>query len=125
MPIRVGISELRKQYYRDVSIDLSIAGNDSRIGVVDPSVDSTEDDADRQTLLTLLQRLIDERLSDKQRLAIRGSLAGLPVEEIAARMQSNRNAVYKLIHDARLKLRQAFEADGFTANEVLELMGKG
>jgi len=70
----------------------------------------------------LLQRMIDERLSSKQRMAIRGSLEGLPVEEIAARMASNRNAVYKLVHDARLKLRQAFEAYGFTAEDILELI---
>lgn len=120
--MRVGMSELRKRYYRDVSIDLSLGGGNTRIEVVDPSVDTTEDHAARQTLLLLLQRLIDERLSDKQRLAIRGSLEGLPVEEIAARMHSNRNAVYKLIHDARLKLRQAFEAVGFTAQDVLELI---
>ncbi len=120
--MRVGMSELRKRYYRDVSIDLSLGGGNTRIEVVDPSVDTTEDHAARQTLLLLLQRLIDERLSDKQRLAIRGSLEGLPVEEIAARMHSNRNAVYKMIHDARLKLRQAFEAVGFTAQDVLELI---
>ncbi len=120
--MRVGMSELRKRYYRDVSIDLSLGGGNMRIEVVDPSADATEDHAARQTLLLLLQRLIDERLSDKQRLAIRGSLEGLPVEEIAARMHSNRNAVYKLIHDARLKLRQAFEAVGFTAQDVLELI---
>ena len=120
--IRVGMSELRKRYYRDVSIELSLGGGNTRIEVVDPSVDTTEVHAARQTLLLLLQRLIDERLSDKQRLAIRGSLEGLPVEEIAARMHSNRNAVYKMIHDARLKLRQAFEAVGFTAQDVLELI---
>ncbi len=73
--IRVGMSELRKRYYRDVSIDLTSSASNIRIEVVDPYVDATEDQADRQALLLMLQRLIDERLSDKQRLAIRGSLA--------------------------------------------------
>ena len=116
--IRVGMSELRKRYYRDVSIDLSLDGNSVRIDVIDASDDATKDHAGRQSLIILLHRLIDEQLSDKQRLAIRGSLEGLPVEEIAARMKSNRNAVYKLVHDARLKLRQALEADGFTADDI-------
>jgi DNA-directed RNA polymerase specialized sigma24 family protein len=92
-----------------------------RFDVVDPSSGPFEAHAGRQSLLGLLQRLIDEQLSDKQRLAIRGSLEGLPVEEIAARMASNRNAVYKLVHDAKLKLRQAFEAAGYTAEDILEL----
>ncbi len=120
--IRVGISELRKRYYRDVSIDFPSSDGSLRIDVVDTSKQPTQDREGLQSLLTLLQRMIDERLSDKQRAAIRGSLEGLPVEEIAARMASNRNAVYKLVHDARLKLRQALEADGFTAEEIFELM---
>ena len=120
--VRVGLSELRKRYYREVSIDLHSDGDSLRIDVIDTSADAIEDHASLQSLLTLLQRMIDERLSDKQRLAIRWSLEGLPVEEIAARMASNRNAVYKLIHDARLKLRQAFEAYGFTAEDILELI---
>lgn len=120
--IRVGMSELRKRYYRDVSLDLTLDGNSVRIELVDPSSDVTKDHSGMQSLLELLQRLIDERLSDKQRMAIRGSLEGLPVEEIAARMASNRNAVYKLVHDARLKLRHALEADGFTAEDILELI---
>ena len=119
--MRVGMSELRKRYYRDVSIDLSLDSGAMQVEFVDPG--AAEDDTDRQNLLLLLQRLIDEQLSDKQRLAIRGSLEGLPVEEIATRMNSNRNAVYKLVHDARLKLRQAFEAGGFTAQDVFELIG--
>jgi RNA polymerase sigma factor (sigma-70 family) len=120
--IRVGMSELRKRYYRDVSLDLSLNGDNIRIEVVDRASDAVKDHAGAQVLLALLQRLIDDRLSDKQRLAIRGSLEGLPVEEIAARMASNRNAVYKLVHDAKLKLRQALEADGFTAEDILELI---
>lgn len=120
--IRVGISELRKRFYRDVSIDLSIGGDSMQVDLVDTEIYATEDHADRQRLLALLQKLIDQQLSDKQRLAIRGTLEGLPVEEIAARMTSNRNAVYKLVHDARLKLRHAFEAEGFTAQDILELI---
>ena len=120
--IRVGMSELRKRYYRDVSLDLSLHGDSVRIDVFDTSASQSEADAGRESLLLLLQRLIDECLSDKQRLAIRGSLEGLPVEEIAGRMKSNRNAIYKLVHDARLKLREAFEANGFTAEDILKLI---
>ncbi len=119
--MRVGMSELRKRYYRDVSIDLSLDSGAMQIALVDRS--HAEGVTDRQDLLLLLQRLINEQLSDKQRMAIRGSLEGLPVEEIAVRMNSNRNAVYKLAHDARLKLRQALEAVGFTAEDVFELIG--
>lgn len=118
---RVGISELRRRCYRDVSLNLSAAEDEFQVEAVDP-LGSAEDQVCRQNLLVLLQRLIVETLSEKQRLAIRGSLAGLPVEEIAIRLQSNRNAIYKLIHDARLKLRQGFEASGVTVEDIANII---
>jgi len=119
--IRVGISELRKRHYRDVSFDINSGGDQFQIEVTDTTADDIEELNHRQHLLTLLQRLIDETLSDKQRLAIRGTLAGLPVEEIASRLNSNRNAIYKLLHDARLRLRLGFENHGITAEDLSTL----
>lgn len=115
---RIGISELRRHYYRDVSLDQSSDSENLRFDVEDSSVFSAEEQSNRQFLFVLLQKLIEECLSEKQRIAIRGSLDGLPVEEIAVRLQSNRNAVYKLIHDARLRLRQGFETNGINAEDI-------
>jgi RNA polymerase sigma factor (sigma-70 family) len=119
---RVGLSELRRRCYRDVSLNLSAEGDEFQFDAVDP-IGSAEAQASRQGLLVLLQKLIAETLSDKQRNAIRGTLAGLPVEEIASRLQSNRNAIYKLVHDARLKLRQGFEASGVTSDDIRNIIG--
>ena len=112
---RIGISELRRHYYRDVSLDRSTEGDNVRFDVEDAGASSAELEAEKQTMFSLLEKLIDECLSEKQKIAIRGSLNGLPIEEIAVRLDSNRNAVYKLVHDARLRLRQGFEANGFYA----------
>ncbi len=76
----------------------------------------------RQSLFLLLQRLIDEALTERQRLAVRGMLEGLPVEEIADRLNSNRNAIYKLIHDARMRLKEGFQAAGVSADEISETL---
>jgi RNA polymerase sigma-70 factor (ECF subfamily) len=43
----------------------------------------------------------------------------MPLEEAARRMGMNRNALYKLIHDARLRLKRRLEADGLTSQQVL------
>ncbi|HVJ68806.1 MAG TPA: RNA polymerase sigma factor [Caulifigura sp.] len=116
--VRIGISQLRRKYYRDISLDASQEGE--RL-TIDPALLSTgpaDVEPSRNSLLALLQKLIDERLSDKQRLAIRGTLEGLPIEEIASRLGSNRNAVYKLVHDARVRLREGFESCGVSADEI-------
>jgi RNA polymerase sigma-70 factor (ECF subfamily) len=43
----------------------------------------------------------------------------VPLEEAAVRMKTNRNALYKLLHDARLRLKRRLRSEGLTAQEVL------
>ena len=116
--VRIGISQLRRHYYRDISLDATSESDENRIHVTDSSSRVSEDPEGRHQIFSLLQQLIDDTLSDKQRLAIRGTLQGLPIEEIARRLNSNRNAVYKLVHDARLRIREGFESNGVTAEEI-------
>ncbi len=71
-----------------------------------------------------LQQAIDQNLTDKQRKAVQALLGGMPVEEIATRMKSNRNAIYKLFHDARQKLRAGLENQGVTAADVQAIIGE-
>ena len=69
-------------------------------------------------MIQKLQELIESQLTDKQKLAVRGLLEGMPVEEVARRTGSNRNAIYKLVHDARSKLRAGFEQAGIVADDI-------
>ena len=43
----------------------------------------------------------------------------MPQDEIARQLGSNRNALYKLTHDARKKLKERLEAAGFTAEDLI------
>ena len=45
-------------------------------------------------------------------------LRGMPQDEIARHLGSNRNALYKLTHDARKRLKRGLEAAGFTAEDI-------
>ncbi len=102
--------------YKDVPLE---SGDGSiRFEPVDANMVSAESRESRTRLCGLLQRLIEETLTEKQRTAIRGALAELPVEIIAERLGSNRNAVYKLLHDARARLREGLEANGLTAEDI-------
>jgi RNA polymerase sigma-70 factor (ECF subfamily) len=40
-------------------------------------------------------------------------LEGVPIDVLAERLGSNRNALYKLLHDARRRLRSHVAAAGF------------
>jgi RNA polymerase sigma factor (sigma-70 family) len=121
--VRLGISELRRRHYQGISLDSSAAGEALRVTLEDSGSGSGESDTRRRSLLSLLDELINLKLTDRQRFVIRGVLKGLPVEEIAARLQSNRNAIYKLVHDARMRLRAGFETVGVTAEDIMDILG--
>jgi RNA polymerase sigma-70 factor (ECF subfamily) len=41
------------------------------------------------------------------------------MEEAAKRMKTNRNALYKLLHDARLRLKKRLALDDLTPQDLL------
>jgi RNA polymerase sigma-70 factor, ECF subfamily len=112
--MRVAFEELRRARWKDVSLESP--GDDA----VDPPSDApgAERDLARAQVLETLQRTIDEALSPRQREVLLGELGGVPTADLAQRLGTNANALYKLSHDARVKLKQAFEAKGLDASQV-------
>lgn len=45
----------------------------------------------------------------------------VPMDVVVERLNSNRNAVYKLLHDARLRIRQHLAARGYPVEEIFSL----
>ena len=65
-------------------------------------------------LLAALRRAVDEVLSERQRrIFVAIVLAGVPVEAVAAELDTNRNAIYKTMFDARRKIRAELAAEGY------------
>jgi RNA polymerase sigma-70 factor (ECF subfamily) len=74
------------------------------------ALDSIQD----QEILGALDRAIGQDLTGRQRLVFRAAvLDEVPIDVLAERLGSSRGAVYKTLHDARRKLRQALAAQGY------------
>jgi RNA polymerase sigma-70 factor, ECF subfamily len=99
--VNCALSELRKRRYRHVSIDEAGEQVDWSPGEGDSAVDEEQ--------IALLRRGIVEALTDKQREAIQAALGGLPLMELARRWDVSQGAVYKLLHDARRRLKSYME----------------
>jgi RNA polymerase sigma-70 factor (ECF subfamily) len=77
---------------------------------------------ERQDVINLVDEAINRVLTERQRAAlIAHAIDGVPIEEIARKMGTNRNALYKLIHDARLKLKKHLEDQGVTMDDLADL----
>ena len=73
-----------------------------------------------------IARALREALTSRQRQALEAVvLQGVPLEIVAQQMGSNRNALYKLVHDARRKLRAELEAQGLDVAYMLGLFAEG
>ena len=90
------------------------------LDIVAESGPTPEVSTERSELIAQVTKIITEELTEKQRNAIIAILIhGMPVEEVANRMGMTRNALYKLLHDARLRLKQRMAENGLTPDEVL------
>ncbi|MFQ5614084.1 MAG: RNA polymerase sigma factor [Anaerolineae bacterium] len=125
--VNVAFSELRRRRWRDVSLDemTEIANGDF---VPDTLVDEgvgPEQQTVQRMVLRVLRRVIDNELTERQRQALVATrIHGVPLEEVARRMGTNRNALYKLLHDARQRLKKALVAEGMSAEEILAAFEK-
>ena len=74
-----------------------------------------DDDAENAALLEAVRDGIRTALTPRQRqVLVAAVLEGVPIDVLAERLDSNRNAVYKVLHDARRRLREHVAAAGFT-----------
>ena len=125
--IRLAISDLRRSRYKDFSLDQLSADGDfalqsSGAQLVSATLPNPETAAERENALAILERALREALTDKQYQALTAvTLNGVPMDVVADQMGTNRNALYKLIHDARKKLRQHLESQGLSTDYLLSL----
>jgi RNA polymerase sigma-70 factor, ECF subfamily len=68
----------------------------------------------------VIQQVIQQDLTEKQRqVLILMVFNEVPLDEVVRYMGSNRNSIYKLLHDARRKLKDSLQNRGLEVEEVL------
>jgi len=124
--IRVAYTEMRRMRWKDISLEDLLpedSGDFTPLVLADPSPDP-EKLASQSELLEMIDKIMSEELTDRQRTALLAIVqGGMPLEEVARRMDTNRNALYKLLHDARKQMRARILEKGLTAEEVLAVFG--
>lgn len=122
--IRIALTELRRRKWQDVSLEAQMESAPSAEEpqwAADPAA-GPETLTERRDLLARVERMLQEELTDRQRQAMTAlAIQGLPLEEVARRMGTERNALYKLLHDARVRLKRRLEREGLTPSEALAL----
>jgi RNA polymerase sigma-70 factor (ECF subfamily) len=122
--VRVALNELRRRKWRDVSLEglMEDEADDSaphQFASFEPGPAAIVERAD---VLQRVQDIMAEELTERQRAAMYAiNMQGVPMEVVAQRMGTNRNALYKLLYDARLRLKHRLEREGLPPKELLEM----
>jgi RNA polymerase sigma-70 factor (ECF subfamily) len=125
--IHVAYTELRRRRWQDVSLqDLTARYDESDFvpAVLADSTPSPEQRATQQMMFDMVRQMIDEELTERQRQAMVAAVfGGMSLAEVARKMGTNRNALYKLLHDARQRLQKRLLARGVSVEDMMETFG--
>ena len=124
--INIALMAARRERWKGKSLDdLSFSDNsllfewsrqDQSSGLI------PDQSAIQSEISATIRDVIEHELTDKQRYVLIMMLFNeVPMDEVVQRLGTNRNAIYKLLHDARRKLKYRLQARGFDIGEILAL----
>ncbi len=126
--VNIGLGQLRLKKWKEVSLDKLEEGNkpdempSERFAADAPNPESI---LERKNVMAMVQRIMKEELTPRQRkVMIAVAVQGKPLEVVAEEVGSNRNALYKLMHDARLRLKQRLEREGASPTDLLAVFSQ-
>ena len=108
--------KLRKRSWQGREVPLEPEG----WGLVSSSGLEPDAEAEQSELLATLQTAIADLLTPHQRrVLVALALNGVPIDVLAERLNTNRGALYKTLHDARRKLRKHLVEHGLPLDNWL------
>lgn len=121
--VNAALSAARRERWDRIPLDQLLGSPDlaERIGRISQAPADPQRGALQKEILTAVRHGIETHLTPRQRQALTAIVFDeVPLDELARRWASNRNALYKLLHDARRKLKAHLRARGFGAKEVAD-----
>ena len=124
--VNIALTTARRERWKGVSLDQISFSADGALfdrALQDKSSGSAPDQSVMQDdVRDIIQEVIAHDLTEKQRqVLILMVFHEVPMDEVVQRLGTNRNAIYKMLHDARRKIKGILQARGFEVSETLAL----
>jgi RNA polymerase sigma-70 factor, ECF subfamily len=117
------LTELRRKRWQDTSLDSLLetnAGGSYLPKLVADPAPLPEKATERSEMLAYVSRLIQDELTEKQYQVLETAvLQNKPTAEVARLMEMTPNAIYKMLHDARSRLKQRLADEGLNPSDVM------
>lgn len=121
--INISLTMARRERWKGVSLD-DLVDEELEFRWLGGKVQDTnlENIAVKREISNLIADSIRNDLTAKQRTVFKLIVFDeVPMDVVVERLNTNRNAVYKLLHDARQKLKLKLEAHGIRIEDMLNL----
>ncbi len=122
--VRQALAELRRARWRDISLDNIVGDTDFTPAflIQDGGPGRPEQQAVQSEAMQIVSDVIANELTGRQRTALVAiAVQGMAIEVVAERLGTNRNALYKLVHDARKRLKSRLEERGMSVEGLLSV----
>jgi RNA polymerase sigma-70 factor, ECF subfamily len=104
-------AKLGRHYWRNPPVPM---GADAWERIPDRFGADPAEQAESRELVAALRRAVTEALTERQRRAFVAIVVdGIPLDALAVELGSTRNAIYKVVFDARRKIRAYLVAQGY------------
>ena len=120
--LRRALGELRRKRWQESSLAAREPSTPPPIWPLeDQRAQNPEQAAQQSELWHTIREAIERDLTVRQRTVLVGHVfQGVPLDIVAEQLGTNRDNVYKLLHDARKKLKQRLLQRGLTYADVLK-----
>lgn len=105
---------IRRHAWRKRDVSLDDAGWDRLPDSAPPAIQKLQN----AELLAILDRAVREQLTERQRIIFRSvTMDDVPIDVLAERLGGTRGSIYKMMYDARAKIRRALADAGYGTGE--------
>jgi RNA polymerase sigma-70 factor (ECF subfamily) len=125
--INIAAGELRLHRWHTLSME-TLVTEEANVPLFtflgDQGAPDPETAAIRNQILELIRQTIEQDLTERQRFAlVNVHFRGVPIAKVAQQLNSTPNNVYKLIHDARKKIKRHLQRHYYGPADVLAIFG--
>lgn len=122
--VNVALTRARRERWRNISLE-SISEQDPLEWIQWKEATQTTDSETaslQEEVSAVIREVVRSELTARQRQVLKWVVFDdVPMDVVVERLETNRNAVYKMLHDARLKIKRRLAARGYALDEIFEL----
>lgn len=123
--INIALTRARQERWKNISLD-GLSEDEGTLEWIQWKDNLQTNDSEMPSLQeevsAVIREVVRSELTSRQRQVLKWiAFDEVPMDVVVQRLGTNRNAIYQLLHDARLKIKQQLTIRGYEVEEIYDL----